>query len=122
MFLSFHPLADKTNNEHLLKPFFKVIQKIITLIPVSSFQTESELQELIREVEENPAPPDAPQPPTPKTEDMEGGKQITGFTFVCYATYNWQQNYHISPDNSQGQLFCRREGNYFKYCSLEAVP
>ena len=26
-FLSFHPLADKTNNEHLLKPFFKVIQK-----------------------------------------------------------------------------------------------
>ena len=50
---------------------------------ISSFQTESELQELIREVEENPAPPDAPQPPTPKTGDMEGGKEITGFTFVC---------------------------------------
>ena len=49
---------------------------------ISSFQTESELQELIREVEENPAPPDAPQPPTPKTGDMEGGKEITGFTFV----------------------------------------
>ena len=27
MFWSFHPLADKTNNEHLPKPFFKVIQK-----------------------------------------------------------------------------------------------
>ena len=27
MFCSFHPLADKTNNEHLPKPFFKVIQK-----------------------------------------------------------------------------------------------
>ena len=26
MFWSFHPLADKTNNKHLLKPFFKVIQ------------------------------------------------------------------------------------------------
>ena len=25
MFCSFHPLADKTNNKHLLKPFFKVI-------------------------------------------------------------------------------------------------
>ena len=25
MFWSFHPLADKTNNEHLPKPFFKVI-------------------------------------------------------------------------------------------------
>ena len=24
-FLSFHPLADKTNNEHLPKPFFKVV-------------------------------------------------------------------------------------------------
>ena len=27
MFWSLHPLADKTNNEHLPKPFFKVIQK-----------------------------------------------------------------------------------------------
>ena len=27
MFCSFHPLADKTNNKHLLKPFFKVIRK-----------------------------------------------------------------------------------------------
>ena len=27
MFWSFHPLADKTNNEHLRKPFFKVIRK-----------------------------------------------------------------------------------------------
>ena len=26
MFWSFHPLADKTNNEHLPKPFFKVIR------------------------------------------------------------------------------------------------
>ena len=72
---------------------------------ISSFQTESELQELIREVEENPAPPDAPQPPTPKTGDTEGGKEITGFTFVCLATYNRRQNYHISSDNSREQLF-----------------
>ena len=27
MFGSFHPLADKTNNEHLPKPSFKVIRK-----------------------------------------------------------------------------------------------
>jgi len=27
MFCSFHPLADKTNNEHLPKPFFKDIRK-----------------------------------------------------------------------------------------------
>ena len=27
MFRSFHPLADKTNNVHLPKPFFKVIRK-----------------------------------------------------------------------------------------------
>ena len=27
MFWSFHPLADKTNNEHLPKPFFKVTRK-----------------------------------------------------------------------------------------------
>ena len=27
IFSSFHPLADKTNNEHLPKPFFKVIRK-----------------------------------------------------------------------------------------------
>ena len=27
MFWSFHPLADKTNNEHLPRPFFKVIRK-----------------------------------------------------------------------------------------------
>ena len=27
MFYSFHPLADETNNEHLPKPFFKVIRK-----------------------------------------------------------------------------------------------
>ena len=25
MFCSFHPLADKTNNKHLRKPFFKVV-------------------------------------------------------------------------------------------------
>ena len=29
MFWSFHPLADKTNNEHLPKPFFKVIRKLL---------------------------------------------------------------------------------------------
>ena len=28
MFWSFHPLADKTNNEHLPKPFFKVIKSL----------------------------------------------------------------------------------------------
>ena len=27
MFFSFHPLADETKNEHLPKPFFKVIRK-----------------------------------------------------------------------------------------------
>ena len=27
MFWSFHPMADKTNNEHLPKPFFKVLRK-----------------------------------------------------------------------------------------------
>ena len=27
MFWSFHPLADKTNNKQLLKPFFKVMRK-----------------------------------------------------------------------------------------------
>ena len=27
MFWSFHPLADKTNNEHFPKPYFKVIRK-----------------------------------------------------------------------------------------------
>ena len=31
MFWCFHPLADKTNNEHLLKPFFKVILKSLYL-------------------------------------------------------------------------------------------
>lgn len=39
----------------------KTLQNLIIM-----FQTETELQELIREVEENPAPPDAPQPPEPK--------------------------------------------------------
>ena len=29
MFWSFYPLVDKTNNEHLPKPFFKVIQKLL---------------------------------------------------------------------------------------------
>ena len=32
MFWSFHPLADKTNNEHLPKPFFKVIRKSLYLV------------------------------------------------------------------------------------------
>ena len=27
MFWSIHPLADETNNEHLPKPFFKVVRK-----------------------------------------------------------------------------------------------
>lgn len=35
-------------------------------------QTESELQDLIREVEENPAPADAPEPPAPKPDDDKG--------------------------------------------------
>ena len=29
MFWSFHPLVDKTSNEHLPKPFFKVIRKLL---------------------------------------------------------------------------------------------
>ena len=32
MFCSFHPLADKTNNKHLRKPFFKVIRKSLYLV------------------------------------------------------------------------------------------
>ena len=32
MFCSFHPLADKTNNKHLRKLFFKVIRKSLYLI------------------------------------------------------------------------------------------
>ena len=35
-------------------------------------QTESELQDLIREVEENAAPADAPEPPAPKPDDDKG--------------------------------------------------
>ena len=35
-------------------------------------QTESELQDLIREVEENPAPADAPEPPAAKPDDDKG--------------------------------------------------
>ena len=31
MFWSFHPLADKTNNDHLPKPFFKVTRKSLIL-------------------------------------------------------------------------------------------
>ena len=31
MFWSFHPLADKTNKEHLPKPFFKVIRKSLAV-------------------------------------------------------------------------------------------
>ena len=31
MFWSFHPLADKTNNDHLPKPFFKVTPKSLIL-------------------------------------------------------------------------------------------
>ncbi|KAJ7363529.1 hypothetical protein OS493_009684 [Desmophyllum pertusum] len=42
---------------------------------------ESELQELIREVEENPAPADAPQPPSPKSADSaKAGEEID---FTC---------------------------------------
>ena len=33
MFWSFHPLADETKNEHLPKPFFKVIRKSLQLVP-----------------------------------------------------------------------------------------
>ena len=32
MFWSFHPLADKTNKEHLPKPFFKVLRKLLYLM------------------------------------------------------------------------------------------
>lgn len=45
-------------------------------------KTETELQELIKEVEDNPAPADAPQPPSPG--DSGNGKRfsttITKFT------------------------------------------
>ena len=34
VFWSFHPLADKTNNEHLRKPFFKVIRKSLYPYPL----------------------------------------------------------------------------------------
>ena len=36
IFSSFHPLADKTNNEHLPKPFFKVIRKSLHFRSVHS--------------------------------------------------------------------------------------
>ena len=56
MFCSFHPLADKTNNKHLPKPFFKDIRK--SLYPARDkdieqtslelmIQLESELQQLL---------------------------------------------------------------------------
>ena len=38
MFWSFHPLADKTNNEHLPKPFFKVIRKSLYFSWLRLFQ------------------------------------------------------------------------------------
>ena len=39
------------------------------------FKSEAELQELIKEVEENPAPADAPQPPSPG--DSGNGKRFS---------------------------------------------
>ena len=43
MFWFFHPLADKTNNEHLPKPFFKVIRKSPSTTFVYALRT-SDLQ------------------------------------------------------------------------------
>ncbi|KAL9968655.1 hypothetical protein ACROYT_G020770 [Oculina patagonica] len=45
--------------------------------------TEAELQELIREVEENPAPANAPQPPAPKPADTGNAKEGEGIDFTC---------------------------------------
>lgn len=47
--------------------------------------TETELQGLIREVEENPAPPDAPQPPEPKPTGEGEGNAMDGeeIDFTC---------------------------------------
>ena len=45
------------------------------------FKSEAELQELIKEVEENPAPPDAPQPPSPG--DSKNGKRFSE-TVISY--------------------------------------
>ena len=89
---------------------------------ISSFQTESELQELIREVEENPAPPDAPQPPTPKTGDTEGGKEITGLSLQLHAKQPTISNKITIFPRIIARGNYLREGDYFKYCSLEAVP
>ena len=36
MFFSFHPFADETKNEHLPKPFFKVIRKSLYRLPAMS--------------------------------------------------------------------------------------
>ena len=41
MFWSFHPLADETKNEHLPKPFFKVIRKSLYTCQLSRIMSES---------------------------------------------------------------------------------
>ena len=38
MFCSFHPLADETKNEHLPKPFFKVIRKSLYIATTGLIQ------------------------------------------------------------------------------------
>lgn len=45
--------------------------------------TEAELQELINEVEENPAPADAPQPPAPKSDAASGATTREAIDFTC---------------------------------------
>jgi len=45
--------------------------------------TENELQELIREVEENPAPPDAPPPPAPRSADTGNAQEGEDIDFTC---------------------------------------
>ena len=44
MFFSFHPLADETKNEHLPKPFFKVIRKSLYQA-VGVYLTDQEVAE-----------------------------------------------------------------------------
>lgn len=59
-------------------------------------KTEAELQELIREVEENPAPADAPQPPSPKSADTETpGKRC--MSDDCLSKFHWTASHATFP-------------------------
>ena len=43
MFLSFHPLADETNNDHLPKPFFQGHSKIALTNLKGTFESKNDM-------------------------------------------------------------------------------